>query len=244
MSWSYTDAWEKHVYAHLMPPNAAPVVSYNTATFQCDEGDGAMNPTSNHPGGVNQAMMDGSVRFIKNTIGLPTWWALGTKGAGRDRLRRLVLTRPGPPPRGAPTVHRLPTLRRLAALSLVALPLLGPGCGGEPTFDPATAYSPESLAAELTFRYKDLDPAKRNQPKAARPTAATKDARAAATKQGPATTLDDLVRETAAKADLVPGMARPEAIRKVAEAVEKDETVAPDDRKAIAERLRGAAGGP
>ena len=82
MSWGYTDGWEKHVYAHLMPPNAAPVVAYHTATFQCNEGDGAMNPTSNHPGGVNQSMMDGSVRFIKNTINLQTWWALGTKGRG------------------------------------------------------------------------------------------------------------------------------------------------------------------
>ncbi len=82
MSWSYTDAWEKHVYAHLLPPNAAPIVTYNSNTFRCSEGDGAMNPTSNHPGGVNQSMMDGSVRFIKNTINLPTWWALGTKGRG------------------------------------------------------------------------------------------------------------------------------------------------------------------
>ncbi len=82
MSWSYTDAWEKHVYAHLLPPNAAPIVTYNTDTFRCSEGDGAMNPTSNHPGGVNQGMMDGSVRFIKNSINLQTWWALGTKGRG------------------------------------------------------------------------------------------------------------------------------------------------------------------
>ncbi len=82
LTWAYTDAWEKHVYAHLLPPNAAPIVTYYTNTFRCLEGDGAMNPTSNHPGGVNVSFMDGSVHFIKNTIGLQPWWFLGTRGRG------------------------------------------------------------------------------------------------------------------------------------------------------------------
>jgi prepilin-type N-terminal cleavage/methylation domain-containing protein/prepilin-type processing-associated H-X9-DG protein len=38
--------------------------------------------TSNHSGGVNVMMADGSVRFIKNSIAMMTWWALGTKGDG------------------------------------------------------------------------------------------------------------------------------------------------------------------
>ncbi len=82
MTWGYTDAWEKHVYAHLLPPNAAPINTYASNTFRCSEGDSGMNPTGNHPGGVNVAFMDGSVHFIKNTINLPTWWALGTRGRG------------------------------------------------------------------------------------------------------------------------------------------------------------------
>ena len=81
-TWAYTDAWQKHVYAHLLPPNAAPIITYYTNTFRCSEGDGAMNPTSNHPGGVNVAYMDGSVHFIKNTVGLNPWWALGTRAGG------------------------------------------------------------------------------------------------------------------------------------------------------------------
>lgn len=40
------------------------------------------NADSYHPGGVNVAMADGSVRFIKSTIDMATWMALGTKGGG------------------------------------------------------------------------------------------------------------------------------------------------------------------
>jgi prepilin-type N-terminal cleavage/methylation domain-containing protein/prepilin-type processing-associated H-X9-DG protein len=38
--------------------------------------------TSNHPGGVNVLMGDGSVKFIKSTVSRPVWWALGTKANG------------------------------------------------------------------------------------------------------------------------------------------------------------------
>jgi prepilin-type N-terminal cleavage/methylation domain-containing protein/prepilin-type processing-associated H-X9-DG protein len=39
-------------------------------------------PSSNHPGGVNVVMADGSVRFVQSNISLPTWRALGTRGSG------------------------------------------------------------------------------------------------------------------------------------------------------------------
>ncbi len=38
--------------------------------------------TSAHPGGVNSLLCDGSVKFIKNTIALATWRALGTRAGG------------------------------------------------------------------------------------------------------------------------------------------------------------------
>ena len=37
---------------------------------------------SNHPGGVNILMADGSVRFAKDSINQATWWALGTRANG------------------------------------------------------------------------------------------------------------------------------------------------------------------
>jgi prepilin-type processing-associated H-X9-DG protein len=41
-----------------------------------------MGPSSNHPGGINAAFLDGSVRFIKDSINQTTWWATATKAGG------------------------------------------------------------------------------------------------------------------------------------------------------------------
>ena len=41
-----------------------------------------INANSNHSGGVNTALCDGSVRFIKDSIAQTVWWALGTKAGG------------------------------------------------------------------------------------------------------------------------------------------------------------------
>ena len=78
-SWLYTDSWQKHVYTHVFPPNTISIPSYSSDTFRCHEGDSGISPSSDHTGGVQVAMMDGSVRFISNSIDLNTWWALGTR---------------------------------------------------------------------------------------------------------------------------------------------------------------------
>jgi prepilin-type N-terminal cleavage/methylation domain-containing protein/prepilin-type processing-associated H-X9-DG protein len=39
-------------------------------------------PSSNHPGGVNVLFGDGSVKFIKTSVSLVTWRALGTRNGG------------------------------------------------------------------------------------------------------------------------------------------------------------------
>ena len=38
--------------------------------------------SSNHSGGVNVGFLDGSVKFIKDSINLGTWGALATKAGG------------------------------------------------------------------------------------------------------------------------------------------------------------------
>ena len=42
----------------------------------------AIGAASGHPGGCNILMADGSARFVKSSISLPTWWALGTRNCG------------------------------------------------------------------------------------------------------------------------------------------------------------------
>ncbi|MBX6313990.1 MAG: DUF1559 domain-containing protein [Isosphaeraceae bacterium] len=45
-------------------------------------GYGFFTPRSYHPGGVNVALTDGSVRFIKDSIQPQIWYALGTRAGG------------------------------------------------------------------------------------------------------------------------------------------------------------------
>jgi prepilin-type N-terminal cleavage/methylation domain-containing protein/prepilin-type processing-associated H-X9-DG protein len=45
-------------------------------------GYGFFAARSRHPGGVNVAMTDGSVKFIKDTIAYQTWYALSTRSVG------------------------------------------------------------------------------------------------------------------------------------------------------------------
>ncbi len=70
-------------YNHVGPPNSRlcsqAVAAGNTGALDVF---GTAPPTSFHPGGVNMAMTDGSVRFTKDSINLSTWWALGTRSGG------------------------------------------------------------------------------------------------------------------------------------------------------------------
>ena len=71
-------------YNHVSGPNSRSCATSGSPswdTWGLDVfGNAAAN--SNHPGGVNMLMCDGSVRFMKDTVNLPTWWALGTKSGG------------------------------------------------------------------------------------------------------------------------------------------------------------------
>jgi len=71
-------------YTHFGPPNTitCDTTPTNAVGGGTAGGQATVPPTSNHPGGVNVCMADGSVRFVKDTVSLATWWALGTRAGG------------------------------------------------------------------------------------------------------------------------------------------------------------------
>ncbi|AGA29162.1 DUF1559 domain-containing protein [Singulisphaera acidiphila] len=66
----------------VIPPNGAKWVACRTDCCAQAQHAHYNLATSAHSGGVNVAMADGSVKFIKNSVSWNTWWALGTKGNG------------------------------------------------------------------------------------------------------------------------------------------------------------------
>ncbi len=65
----------QHVFQHVTPPNTRSCGFFTRLRA-------IMPPSSRHPGGVNLLLGDGSVRFIKDTIHVATWRALGTISGG------------------------------------------------------------------------------------------------------------------------------------------------------------------
>ena len=70
----------------IVPPNSTQY-AWAACRTDCSGGcDGASmdysNAQSYHPGGVNALLADGSVKFLKNTIALQTYWALGSRNGG------------------------------------------------------------------------------------------------------------------------------------------------------------------
>jgi prepilin-type N-terminal cleavage/methylation domain-containing protein/prepilin-type processing-associated H-X9-DG protein len=63
-----------NLYNHVMTPN-----TWSCATSNTWNDWSAATASSRHSGGVNCAMLDGSVKFIKNSVAPATWWALGTQ---------------------------------------------------------------------------------------------------------------------------------------------------------------------
>jgi prepilin-type processing-associated H-X9-DG protein len=67
-------------YSHINTPNnQACFYSGQTGTHTIYSFEGA---SSNHPGGVNVGLIDGSVRFIKDSVNWQTWAAIATRAGG------------------------------------------------------------------------------------------------------------------------------------------------------------------
>lgn len=71
-----------HRQAGACAPNGPSSIFYPAVTAAYRNKPYAWVFSSHHPGGVNMALSDGSVRFIKNTVNLYTWWSLATIAGG------------------------------------------------------------------------------------------------------------------------------------------------------------------
>ncbi len=75
---------EETLYNHVMGPNSE-VLDCSRLPDDIRLGgmdSAALSARSRHSGGVNITLMDGSVRFIKNTVARPIWRALATRAGG------------------------------------------------------------------------------------------------------------------------------------------------------------------
>ncbi len=68
----------------VVPPNSTQYRwgACKQGTGGAAEGMNYTNTSSNHSGGVNFLMGDGSVKFIKNSVSMTTYWSIGTRSNG------------------------------------------------------------------------------------------------------------------------------------------------------------------
>ena len=83
--WQWKGEWWAYgatmIYSHTQTPNRTACVYHDLN----QDGRGTITmigASSNHPGGVNVLFMDGSVRFVKNTVDYRTWYAIATPSYG------------------------------------------------------------------------------------------------------------------------------------------------------------------
>jgi prepilin-type processing-associated H-X9-DG protein len=73
------------MYNHVSAPNSRQctnvAINATLSPYTSVDVYGTSPPTSYHPSTVNICMCDGSVRNIKESINLYTWWAIGTRAA-------------------------------------------------------------------------------------------------------------------------------------------------------------------
>jgi prepilin-type N-terminal cleavage/methylation domain-containing protein/prepilin-type processing-associated H-X9-DG protein len=79
-------AWIDHLtgrgggYTHIQAPNQK--ACYYNGGLNGNTDHGVIGASSNHPGGVNVLFLDGTVKFIKNTVNPNAWWAIATRAGG------------------------------------------------------------------------------------------------------------------------------------------------------------------
>jgi prepilin-type N-terminal cleavage/methylation domain-containing protein/prepilin-type processing-associated H-X9-DG protein len=85
--WQWKGEWWGYgatmIYSHTQGPNRTSCVYHDIN----QDGRGTItmiSASSNHPGGVNVLFMDGSVRFVKNSVNFRPWYAIATPHNGES----------------------------------------------------------------------------------------------------------------------------------------------------------------
>ncbi|MDR3638452.1 MAG: DUF1559 domain-containing protein [Isosphaeraceae bacterium] len=71
-----------HRYNHYGTPNSLSCTASNDYDTTWGTPGSVLPPSSNHAGGVNLCMTDGSVKFVKDSVNLQAWWGLGSRDGG------------------------------------------------------------------------------------------------------------------------------------------------------------------
>jgi hypothetical protein len=140
-------------------------------------------------------------------------------------------------------------------------PAIAPGCGpAAPEVDKAALYTPESLATELAFRFQELSPDARTAKSTFKPkpdkSLAERLARAeqakskgsggaaAKKKQTAPHSIDDLLADIDSKLNVIAGVSRSEACRKMVEQVSRDQSLSADAKQRLTELVGQLSGAP
>jgi prepilin-type processing-associated H-X9-DG protein len=70
------------IYSHTVTPNQKACDHLDDSHQDVRGSVTTVNASSYHPGGVNVAFADGSVRFIKSSVNYLTWYGLATQNGG------------------------------------------------------------------------------------------------------------------------------------------------------------------
>ncbi len=135
------------------------------------------------------------------------------------------------------------------------------GCGPAPVeVDPATRYTPESLAQELILRFQALNPSAKTSRRAVRVNPDAEKTRAErlehavqAEKKGGggpgekkrkgAPTIDDVIDDVAHKLNLLSGTSRTDACRKMIEAISGESSLTANEKKTLTDLIGRLAEG-
>jgi prepilin-type N-terminal cleavage/methylation domain-containing protein/prepilin-type processing-associated H-X9-DG protein len=85
--WNWKGEWALYcpkIYSHTVMPNRY-ACAYTDQEQEWGDGRATItliNASSNHPGGINMLFMDGSVRFIKSSVGYQAYYAIATPDGG------------------------------------------------------------------------------------------------------------------------------------------------------------------